>query len=105
MIKEINGDLTHDLLIANEKPKYRYESGAYSKEYCARLRKKFNALLGIDKIKKNACPENFNIEFTEKKDGYALYLRFGSRLDRSLLSSYPRYGQEKISRCDNDARA
>ena len=88
MIKEINGDLTHDLLIANKKPKYRYESGAYSKEYCARLRKKFNALLGIDKIKKNACPENFNIEFTEKKDGYTL-TRF--TFDSEVGSTVPCY--------------
>lgn len=77
MIKEINGDLTHDLLIANEKPKYRYESGAYSKEYCARLRKKFNALLGIDKIKKNACPRKLQYRVYRKKGrihAYALYV-------------------------------
>ena len=69
-MKEIQGDLCHQLLKERRKPKLFFDE---SKDYVAwkkEVKNKFIELLGFENIRENDCPLRLEIEKEEKKDGY-----------------------------------
>lgn len=67
---EIKGELCHQLLMESQKPQLAFDE---NKEYFAwkkQIREKLIELAGLEKIEKNACPLNLQIESEEQKDGY-----------------------------------
>ena len=70
MIKEIKGDLCHELLIRETKPALAFdENGDFAAQKTA-LREKLRELTGLDRIEANTCPLNIDFEETVECDGY-----------------------------------
>ena len=69
-IKEINGDLCHELLAQRMRPKLAFDVDKDYKEWKCRLRDKLTELLGLEEIAMNACEAEFKIEKSVKKEGY-----------------------------------
>lgn len=70
--KDFNPELCHDLLLEKIKPSMAYNDDADYNKWKRQLREKFRELTGLDQIEQNACEPNFNIEWTEQKEGYSL---------------------------------
>lgn len=94
----INADLCHEFVAENTKKEFAFDS-----EKCINLQKeqvkqKLFALMGLDRIALNACPQNFVIESEEEKDGYKL-IRFVFESEKSMfVPAYlliPTTGKEK----------
>ena len=66
---EIKGELCHQLLMS-EKPQLSFERSKDYTAWKAEIKNKFIELVGLNKIEKNACPLNVQIESEEQKDGY-----------------------------------
>ena len=66
---EIKGELCHQLLM-KQKPKLSFDESKDYKAWKSKIKEKFIELTGLDKIVKNACPLNIQIESEEQKDGY-----------------------------------
>lgn len=66
---EIKGELCHQLLMLNQ-PKLAFNEMKEYAAWKAEIKEKFIELTGLDKIAKNACPLNVQIESEEQKDGY-----------------------------------
>lgn len=101
-MKEINGELCHDLLVKNMKQKLAFDKNADYSEWKEKVRAKFRELIGIDEIALNACEPDLDVEDTVKKDGYT-QTRFtflsekGCRVPCYLL--VPDTGKEKYPLC------
>ncbi|MBP5467325.1 MAG: hypothetical protein J6Y43_07185, partial [Clostridia bacterium] len=67
---EIHGDLCHNTLLKNSKPKLSYDEVKDYNSWKKEIKDKFFELIGYEKIKENACPLTYEIESVEKKDGY-----------------------------------
>ena len=67
---KVNGDLCHDLLKERVKPKLAFSKNVEYATWKDQLKEKFFELIGIEKVRENACPLNFEIESEEQKDGY-----------------------------------
>ncbi len=70
MIKKINGDLCHDMLLENAERKLAFDENAEYDVWRENVRNKFIELLGINNIKKNSCSLNIDIEEECEKEGY-----------------------------------
>lgn len=66
---EIKGELCHQLLM-KEKPILSFDERKDYATWKTAIKEKFIELSGLDKIAKNACPLNVQIESEEQKDGY-----------------------------------
>lgn len=66
---EIKGELCHQLLM-KEKPKLAFEKNSDYTLWTSKIKEKFIELTGLDKIAKNACDLNVQIENEEQKEGY-----------------------------------
>lgn len=69
-LKEINGELCHDLLVKNTKQILAFDENADYDEWRKKVGEKFRELIGIDEIARNACEPDVEIVKTVKKDGY-----------------------------------
>ena len=67
---EIHGDLCHKSIIKRAKPLLSFDENMNYYEWKNNVKTKFLELIGIENIKKNACPLNFKIESVEQKEGY-----------------------------------
>lgn len=63
-------ELCHDFVRDNCLQKITYNDNHDYKEWKKEIKTKFCELIGIEKIKQNACPLNFEIESEVIKDGY-----------------------------------
>ena len=94
---QIQGDLCHKYL-AEKKPILSFDE---SKDYAAWKKEvgdKFFELVGIDNIRKNACPVNVIIESEEKKQGYTQIRYVFESENKSFVPCYlliPDTGKEK----------
>lgn len=70
--KKINGDTSHELLVKKLTPSLSFSADADFDEWKSALGEKLFELLGIDEIKKNACPLALDVEWEERRDGYTL---------------------------------
>ena len=70
MRKVIDSELCHETLLKNNPPKYAFDETEDFDVWKADLKKAFISISGLDRIEKNACPLNFQIEEEIKKDGY-----------------------------------
>ena len=62
MIKKINGDLCHDLLVKNAPRKLAYDKSKDFYQWKSDVKQKLTELLKLDRIAENACPLNIEIE-------------------------------------------
>lgn len=67
---EIRGDLCHSTIIKNTTPLLSFDNNKDYNVWKNDIKAKFSELIGIENIKKNACPLTFEIESVEQKDGY-----------------------------------
>ncbi|MBQ8685423.1 MAG: acetylxylan esterase [Clostridia bacterium] len=95
---EIRGDLCHQLLKEKVKPVLSFDE---NKDYAAwkeEVKEKFLDLVGIENIRRNACPLRWEIESEEQKEGYKL-IRFVFESERgAFVPCYlciPDTGKEK----------
>lgn len=94
----INADLAHELLWKNMKPILSDRAGKEYTVWREELRQKFIELTGIDKIEKNACPLNVQIEKEEDKGTYRLIrFTFDSEIGETVpcYLVIPKTGKEK----------
>ena len=95
---QVVGDLCHDLLTENIKAKLSFDETKDFNEWKTSLREKWNELLGIERIKRNAIPLRFEIEGATVKDGYK-QIRFTFEWERgAVVPCYlliPDTGKEK----------
>ena len=70
MIKKINSDLCHLGLFPEAEKKLRFTPDVDFASWKKEVREKFITLLGIDRIAKNACELNVEIEEEVQMDGY-----------------------------------
>lgn len=63
-------EVCHDSLRDRCKQKLSYSDGVCYSEWKNEIKAKFCELIGLDKIKENACELNFEIESEVQKDGY-----------------------------------
>ena len=73
MRKDIDGDVCHEILLKNAERKLGFLDGCDFAEWQTQVREKLFALLGMEKIEKNACPLRVDIEEKDSKDGYTQY--------------------------------
>ncbi len=66
---EIKGELCHQLLM-KEKPMLSFDESRDYSVWKEEIKNKFIKLTGLDKISRNACSLNIQIESEEQKDGY-----------------------------------
>ncbi len=69
-MREVKGDLCHQLLRQKITPKLSFDENADFSAYKKELKEKFVELFGINNIKQNACPLNMEIEYEEQKEGF-----------------------------------
>ncbi len=81
---QINSDLCHDNLVKNAKLKYAFDENKDFNEWQKQLREFYCEIMGINKIKQNACPENVIIESEEEKDGYR-QIRFIVETEKDMM--------------------
>ena len=60
----------HDLLVQKTNPKLSFDKRCDYATWKKQIEDKFFELVGIEKIKGNACPLHFEVEHEEQKDGY-----------------------------------
>ncbi len=80
----INPDLCHDTLTKEMKQKLAFDPNVSLVEQRKVNKAKLFELLGMDKIQKNACPQNVIIESEELKDGYRL-IRFVYESEKNMF--------------------
>lgn len=85
---KVNGDLCHDLLKEKVVPKLSFYKGVDYVAWSKQVREKFFELIGIDKVKENACPLHFEIESEVQKEGYK-QIRF--KIESEIGSVVPVY--------------
>ena len=66
----IQGDLCHKLLTDSITPTLRFNEKADYVAWREKIKTKYNELLGLDNIARNACPLQIQIEKEEQKEGY-----------------------------------
>ena len=95
----VNGDLCHDLLKEKVIPKMSFSKdvidyGVWKEQ----IKEKFFELIGMEKVRENACPLNFEIESEVQKEGYK-QIRFTIESEiGSVVPVYaliPDFGKEK----------
>lgn len=67
---EINGDKCHDRLIKQNKPKMTFGTNADYIQWKQSISDKARELLCLDKIAENACDKHWEVESTERCNGY-----------------------------------
>ncbi len=96
--ERINGDLCHDKVIKATRSKLRYARQKNYDSWKIKVRKKFEELLGLREIEKNACPLCFKIEWMrEEKDYRLIRFTFESEVG-AVVPCYlaiPKTGKEK----------
>lgn len=70
MRKVIDGDLCHTKVLEKIKPALAYKDGIDISAWKRESEERFIKLLGIDKIKENACPLNLTVEEAVEHEGY-----------------------------------
>lgn len=95
----MNGDLCHDLLFKDVKPKLAFADNQKSfDEWKKEIKEKLISLLGYERIAENQCPLNITVERKEEKDGYTL-IRFTFESEvGAVVPCYlliPKTGKEK----------
>ncbi len=81
---QIDSDLCHENLVENSKLKYTFDENKDFNEWRKQLKEFYYEIMGINKIKQNACPENVIIESEEEKDGYRL-IRFIAETEKDMM--------------------
>ncbi len=69
-MREIRGDLCHNLLTEKIKPCLSFDAKQDFAEWRKQVKAKLYELVGIENIKRNECPLNVEIESEVQKDGY-----------------------------------
>ncbi len=69
-MRTINGSFGHDCLVKKTPRKLRYQEGCDFDEWKAQVREKFEELVGIANIQRNACAENYCVEQQEEFETY-----------------------------------
>ena len=59
---EINGDLCYKTLLKNQKKELAFDESVDYEIWKGKVKDKFYELIGMDNIRKNACPLNVEIE-------------------------------------------
>jgi cephalosporin-C deacetylase-like acetyl esterase len=70
MIKKLNGDACHDILSQNPERKLDFIENGNFADWKKEARAKFLELFKIDRIKRNACGLNVEVEETVECDTY-----------------------------------
>ena len=95
---KINGDLCHEYLECAAEQELAFDEKKDLNEQKVAIKQKLFELMGLDRIAKNACPENLIIESEEEKDGYRL-IRFIYESEKNMfVPAYlliPNTGKEK----------
>lgn len=97
MIKQIQGDLCHEILVTETKPALSFEEGCDYGTFRAALKEKLVELIGLDRIAANVCPLHIDFEETVECDGYS---RIRFTFDSERGATVPAYlllpsGREK----------
>lgn len=80
-----SGDFCHENLTKNAPRKLSFYKAEELSVWKTQVREKFIELFGFEKIKANACEENFTIIKEEKRDGYHFYeFRFDSEVGATV---------------------
>lgn len=88
MIKNINGDLCHEILSSEAERKLAFNPDADYMSWRKEVRRKFEELFGINRIAKNACPLNVEVEEITERDGFK-QIRFTFESERgSVIPCY-----------------
>ncbi len=74
-MKIIDSGVCHERLAKEMQPKLSYREDCDFGVWEKQLKDKFIELLGLEYIQANSCPLNFEVEYTQKKEGYTL-IRF-----------------------------
>ena len=69
-MREINGDLCHNLLIENQKQLLAYSASVDFETWRSELYDKFIELIGVKSVESNACPLNVTVEEEVEFDTY-----------------------------------
>lgn len=97
-MREIYGDLCHDILAKNQPRKLAYKKENAYDEWKGQIKSKLWELVGLEKIAKNTCPPDFQIEEDVKMDGYRR-IRFTFESEKgAIVPAYlliPDTGKEK----------
>lgn len=94
----VNADLSHEMLWNQMKPILSDRTGKDFSIWKEELRQKFIELTGLDKIEKNACPLNVQIEWEQDKETYRLIrFTFDSEVGETVpcYLVIPKTGKEK----------
>lgn len=67
---QVTPDRCHEIVRDSITPKLSFDENGNYAEWKKQVREKLIELLGIDEIKNNLCPLNFEIEKEEQKEGY-----------------------------------
>ena len=95
---KFDSESCHENLINNLELPYAFSPDKDFDAWRKELREKFTEVLGINKIKENACPLHYEIEYEELKDGYRL-LRLLIETEKNMVVPcyllIPTTGKEK----------
>ncbi len=69
-MREIKGDLCHQMLRQKITPKLTFNENADYNEWKKSVKEKFVELFGLNSIKENACPFNVEVELVEQKEEF-----------------------------------
>ena len=97
-IKTINGDLCHELLFNDADRKLAFDEKKAFGEWKTQVKEKLWELLGMERIERNVCSPNFEIEETLETETYTR-IRFTFESERgAIVPCYlliPKTGKEK----------
>ncbi len=83
-MREIQGELCHNLLTKSIKPILSFDEQKNYAEWKKQIKEKLFDLVGIDNIKRNECPLNLEIESEVQKEGYK-QIRFTFESERGAF--------------------
>lgn len=70
MIKKVNGDLCHDILLEKAERRLAFNPELNYTQWRQDVKSKFYELFGLDEIAKNSCPLNIDIEEITEREGF-----------------------------------
>lgn len=98
ILKGINGDACHDMLVAGTKGVLSYDNACDYSLWKAQVDKKLRQLLGMEVIAENACPTQIQVEQEQEFDTYRT-IRFSYESERRnivpAILLVPKQGNEK----------
>ena len=88
MIKEIKGDLCHELLVRETEPALAFDENGDLAAQKRALHEKLRELTGLDRIEANACPLNIDFEETVVNHGFGFIGKDGEIFARESCNGH-----------------